>query len=179
MNEELLTPAGIASARALLLNKHEWFLHVKPIAQFDAIKAQGLQPRHQGCAAKPEVIAALGDAAVNIICLRPKGTFDTTPRRGQTMYLMAVHRDDMPARLGLDWSYDGNWTLTPILQHDHPNASKEEIFCEIIRRRGSVVSYDAIPATALRVWNKGASQDDPAQWPKITEVEAAHVEQFD
>lgn len=45
IDEELLTPPGMAAAHAALIAKYEWFLHIKPVRKFDAIKKGGLQPR--------------------------------------------------------------------------------------------------------------------------------------
>ena len=94
------------------------------------------------------------------------------------MFMMAFDRDALPATIGLDWSYAGTWTLPAILRHDHPNLSNEEIFCEVVRRRGSVVAYEVAPADALRVWTKGMPGNDPSKWPRLADTKLADVERF-
>jgi len=175
---ELLTVAGMASARTALTAKYEWFLHVKPVSQFNHVKEKGLEPRNQGCTAEPEVLAARGAGGSNIVCLRPIGTFDTTPRRGNTMYMMALHRDDLPTTVGLDFSYSGTWTLPAIIKNDCPTATNDDIFCEVVRRRGSVITYEPIPKEALRVWTTGKPQNDPSQWPRLVDVERGDIKEF-
>ena len=179
INDEFLSVAGMASAHAALVGKHEWFLHVKETQRFDQIKSKGIEPRNPGCAVPNVVVTAVGPNAGEIVCLRPKGTFDTTPSRGKKMFMMAVRRDALPKTIGLDWSYDGSWTLAPILRKEAPAMPNEEIFCEVVRRRGSVVSYEGIPLDKISVWTKGIPNDDPSKWPKLSVVDLTQVEQFD
>jgi hypothetical protein len=179
INDELLTKVGMASAYAALIAKYIWFLHVKTMAEFDHIKLNGIIPRNPGYIPPTEVTAALGESARNIICLRPKDTQDTTPRRGKKMFLMAIQNEKLPNIIGLDWSYSGNWTLPDILKNDCPTMTTNEIFCEVVRRRGSVVTYGTISPEALRVWTKDTPQDDPSTWPPLVQVELTDLEEFD
>jgi hypothetical protein len=181
INKALLTTAGMASARAELTKRHEWFLHAKPTSRFGEIKVYGLAPRRQDYLLNDDaktVLSALGQNAEKIICLRPKDTFDTTPRGNELMFLMALHRDALPPTITLDWTYVGNLSLVPVLNHGHLEWTKEQIFCEVVRRRGSVVIYDHISTNALRVWAKGTDKNDPSTWPTIISVDLSVVEQF-
>lgn len=170
LHEALLSPEGMSTARSALLQVHSWFLHASRVDAFEAIKGSGLEPRNPGCAAPELVRQRLGEGADAIVCLRPMGTLDTTPNRGDHQFLMAIAGDCLPSRIGLDWSFDGCWNLACIVKHDLPVKSDDEVFCDVIRRRGSVVSYEPIPSGALRVWAKGTPEDNPAQWPKLEDT---------
>lgn len=180
INDELLTPTGMASARAALVARYEWFLHVKPESKFATIKKDGLQPRSQGCPTNPVVKAALtGKNVDEMIFLRPLGTFDSTPRRGERMFLLALARSNLPQTITVDWTFDGTWPLAPIIKHDSPHLAPHEIFCQVVRRRGSVAVYEPIPAALLRVWAKGEPAEDPSKWSRLVDTDAGDLNLFD
>jgi hypothetical protein len=114
-----------------------------------------------------------------MIFLRPIGTDDSTPRRGERMFAMAIDKSALPTTITVDWTFDGTFGLADIIKADTPALTDDVIFCEVVRRRGSVAIYEAIPADALRVWTKGEPFDDPLKWPKLVDTEFADVEQFD
>ena len=181
MDETLLIQSEMAAAHATLIAKYEWFLNVKPIREFDEIRTAGLVPRSQGCHTNPAVHAALGSMVdVNeMIYLRPLGTtFDSTPRRDDRMFRMALHRDALPKILTVDWTCDGTWGLASIIKDSTPNLANAEIFCEVIRRRSSVAIYQAIPAAVLRVQTNGQSSDDPSNWPRLLGTQLSNAVQF-
>ena len=101
----------MAAAHAALIARYEWFLHIKPVRKFDAIKKGGLQPRSQGCPTNPRVAAAIKGNVDEMIFFRPLGTFDSTPRRGEKMFTMAIRHDALPATLTVDWTFGGTWGL--------------------------------------------------------------------
>jgi hypothetical protein len=178
INEELLTVSGMAAARAALVAKYEWFLHIKPIRKFEIIKNGGLLPRRQGCPTHPSVAAAISGNVDEMIFFRPLGTFDSTPRRGEKMFAMTIHRDALPTTVTLDWTYSGTWSLASIIKTDFPGLANEAIFCEVVARRGSVAVYQSIPRE-LKVWTKGRPADDPSTWPRLICADIGQVEQFD
>jgi hypothetical protein len=114
-----------------------------------------------------------------MIFLRPIGTFDSTPRRGEKMFAMAIENSALPATITVDWTFGGTFGLAGIIKADAPTLSNDTIFCEVVRRRGSVAIYEAIPVNALRVWTKGQPFDNPSTWPKLIDTSLGDVEQFD
>jgi len=110
IDEELLEPNGMATVRARLTARYPWFLHIKPAWMFDSIKKHGFRPASQGCPTNPIVASAIGGAVGNVdemIFLRPLGTFDSTPRRGEKLFAMAISRDELPSIMTVDWTFAG------------------------------------------------------------------------
>jgi hypothetical protein len=179
IQEELLTAAGMAAARAALIAKYEWFIHIKPVRKFEMIENGGLQPRRQGCQTSPSVAAAISGNVDEMIFFRPLGTIDSTPRRGEKVFVMAIHRDALPTTVTLDWTYGGTWSLASIIKADCPGLSNEGIFCKVVTRRGSVAVYKTIPRELLKVRTKGQPPDDPSSWSRLVDTEITDLEQFD
>lgn len=176
--ESYLTPAGMAAAHAALIARYAWFLHVSDTDLFETIQKEGLKPNNPGCAPHALATKSLGTKAHRILCLRPLATLDTTPSRSTSRVALAVDRTDLPNLIGLDWSYGGVWELANIIKADAPQMSAEDVFCEVIRRRGSVVCYDGIAPSSLRVRCNGQSANDPATWSELTSVERNDLDIF-
>jgi hypothetical protein len=176
--EHYLTPSGMAAARAALTVRYPWFLNVSDTDRFDKIRVQGLKPFDPGCAPPDLALKHLGDRAREILCLRPLSTFDTTPKRGNPRFVLAVAGAHLPDLIGLDWSYDGTWTLPDIIKGDTPDMPDDQIFCEVVRRRGSVVSYSGIAVPPLRVRSTGLPEGDPESWPALTSVDRSDLHVF-
>jgi hypothetical protein len=104
-----------------------------------------------------------------MIFLRPVGTFDSTPRRGEKLFAMAIPRDALPRTITIDWTFGGTWGLACIIKRDTPALTNEEIFCEVVRRRGSVAIYETISEPA----------EDPSIWPRLVDTDFADVTVFD
>jgi hypothetical protein len=182
IDEELLEPNRMTTAHARLIARYPWFLHIKPARMFDSIKKHGLRPASQGCATNPSVAAAIGGAVGNVdemIFLRPLGTFDSTPRRGEKLFAMAIFRDELPNIITVDWTFAGTWGLADIIKNYAPALTNEEIFCEVVRRRGSVAIYESISTDLLRVRTAGQPEDDPSTWPRLADTDIADIVVFD
>lgn len=184
VDEELLTPEGMADARKALITKYPWFVHIKPTRKFESIKRTGLQPRAQGCLTNSRVADAIGGLVAKVdemIFLRPvgDGVLDTTPRRGEKMFAMAISGDALPGIVTIDWTFDGTWGLASIIKDALPNLKNSVIFCEVVRRRGSVATYEALPANLLRVWTQGLPFDAPSKWPQLIDTEIVEVVVFE
>ncbi|MDA9440351.1 hypothetical protein XH98_14720 [Bradyrhizobium sp. CCBAU 51745] len=170
------------AAYAALTARYPWFLHIKPVRKFDRIKHQGLEPRSQGCPTNTTVSKAIGDLVKNVdemIFFRPIGTFDSTPRRGEKMFMTAISRSSLPEVITVDWTFGGTWGLASIIKKDTPSLSTDAIFCEVVRRRGSVATYRAIPPNLLHVWVKGQPAQDPSKWPLLIDIDVADVVVFE
>lgn len=91
--------------------------------------------------------------------------------------MLAVRNADLPARIGIDWSFPSCGELVDILKEETPERDSADIFAEVVRRRGSVVSYEAIPLHILRVRLKDSSPNDPYEWSLLsqTSIEDVHV----
>jgi hypothetical protein len=183
VDEELLTPEGMADAHMVLTTKYQWFVHIKPTRKFEPIKRAGLQPRKQGCRTNSSVAAAIGRLVANVdemIFLRPIGdkVIDSTPRRGEKMFAMAISGDALPEIITVDWTFGGTWGLASIIKKASPELPNNIIFCEVVRRRGSVAIYETIPANLLSIWTKGLPFDDPSKWPRLLDTEFADVVVF-
>jgi hypothetical protein len=176
--EGYLTPAGMTAARAALIERYAWFLHASDADRFGDIKKEGLKPHNPGCAPHQLAVNHLGDTAREILCLRPLTTFDTTPNRGNSRIVFAVGGDSLPHVISLDWSYAGAWNLPAIIKKEEPHLTDEQVFCESIRRWGSVASYAGINPHSLRVRCKGMSEDDPASWPLLPSVQSKDLHVF-
>ena len=181
-NKELLTDAGMASARAAIANARRWFVHVTSYDSVSEITRVGLRPTNPGLASgspvevDEDVAAAIGIGADEILCLMPMPSQDTRPKRDIPQVAMAVDGSDLPMRIGVDWSYGGCLTLVDVLVRESPTSPLPSIFVEVALRRGSIVSYDIIPATAVRVRTKGAPANDPSQWPLLSDANPADLE---
>lgn len=167
-----LTPEGMATARAALVARFPWFLHVSEKRHLGSIRSRGLEPRNPGCPAPNEV------GQNTIVCFRPMGTFNTTPNRGELRFLVAVTGNDLTPTIGLDWSYGGCWNLADLLHAQDPNRPPENIFCEVVRRFGSVVTYEQLSPSTLRVWTKGTNCNNPETWPLLSETRECDIEIF-
>jgi hypothetical protein len=176
--ERYLTPSGMAAAHTALTERFSWFLHVSDTSLFETIKSQGLKPHNPGCAPHDLAVKHLGDMADKILCLRPLSTFDTTPERGKPRFILAVAKQHLPILIGLDWSYGGAWNLAGIIKDDAPELPDEQVFCEVVRRWGSVAAYDGVPASSLRVRCKGMTENDPGAWSTLTSVERDELHVF-
>lgn len=183
IHRELLTLGGMAAARRALINCFPWFVHIGNLADFQSYQKHGLRPRNPGMRPPPcfaEAISALGADPNNIVCFWPIAAHDARPRRpdGQC-FQMALAGEDLPALIGLDWSYGTAVEIAQVLRDDFPNAPVDWIFAEAVRRRGSVVSYLPILAHALRVHAVGCPENNPSAWPRLVDTNRQNVIAFD
>jgi hypothetical protein len=188
VDEELLTATGILAAHSAITSKYLWFLHIKPVRLFAQIKADGLRPSSQGCPVNDIVATALRGLVPNVeemIFLRPVGddVLNTTPNRGEKMFALAIPKSALPRTVTVDWTFGGTFGLADIIKADkikerEPIPTNEEIFCEVVRRRGSVAIYEALPPAALKVWTKEQPFDDPSKWPDVVHTVIEDIEQI-
>lgn len=168
-HQELLTSEGMARARDAIINRHSWFLHVSDHQRHDSLKQSGILPKNPGERLGLYVPPPAGTPSGSIVCLRPIFTFDTTPQRDHDQIILAISNSDLPARVGIDWSYDGCWGLVDVLKEQGPGAHSSAIFAEVVRKTGCVASYDPVPLSAVRAWTVGTPRIDPAKWPLLSQ----------
>lgn len=169
---DLLHPEQMQAVRDRL-TKVSWFTHYSSVpASFKKIQMEGLRPCYPGGTTPDEVLEAMGDAGRQILCLYPVGAsiVQLVPSQPQRpLFLVAVRGNDLPAKVGLDWSYDYSWNLGKTL-HSESVLTKDEIVFDVARRSGSIACYSGIDPGNLRVKARRNTADDFDQWPKIQDV---------
>jgi hypothetical protein len=162
--------ADMLGMRRALGLRFRWYYHVSPIGNADSIRQNGLVANVDK-EAPSEVKKHLGNTCSKIICLNPLGSDVVPPAVQQRPYLcVAICREALPLRVGLDWSYDGAFGIAEGMRLREPGRNAGDIFAESAQRWGSVVSYDPITAAALRACTKGCLPHDPKHWPMLSAV---------
>src|SRR6516164_1859387 len=105
---ELLTPAGMAAARAALIEDFSWFTHGSALANFDGIRTHGL--RLSNPFTRDQLTVVGGDPrqqpAASVICLQPFPKARFLPVPGPACKL-ALNWHALPERIGIDYSFGG------------------------------------------------------------------------
>ena len=132
----------------------------------DRIRTYGLE-LHCDAAPPPQLLQYLGSEAGNIVALHPLGA-KLRPRGGgkPPLVTLALSAEDLPKRVGLDWSYIPHPAEPPRAFGD----TLERIVLFNARQFGSVISYDAIEPAKLRIFVKGKSPIDPLAWPSLADA---------
>jgi hypothetical protein len=84
---------------------------------------------------------------------------------------LAIFRDDLPRRIGLDFSQMGAYGLADVLRKERPDRPAVEIFVEVARRQGSIIGFDPVPPSTLRAFVGGCPPHNPVAWPLLTKVQ--------
>jgi hypothetical protein len=178
---ELLTPQGMAEGHAAVVAAYEWFTHASEVRHFQTVKKTGLQLAWpDGAFDVAEIIDAYGRAGQNIICLSvyPKPSTLLLNKGGASLFKMALHRDALPARVGIDCTFGGTYAVASQLRRHNPGKTPREIFLAMVRHREIVISFDPIPASVLRVCPKSAPDAPPSEWPMLVDTDFADVAIF-
>lgn len=94
--------------------------------------------------------------------------------------ILAVARQSLPTKIGVDWSHGGCGTYCSM--HDTVcDTELGEAFVDIVKRMESLVCYEKILSSALRVCSKGNPGAPPSAWPEFlsTPLEEVHFLQPD
>jgi len=168
VHDEMLS--DMPAMRMALGGHFKWYYHVTPLRNVQSIRAQGLLPRPDK-APSEVVVKYVGRSASEIICLNPLGADVVPPTVQQGPFVcLAICRESLPRRIGLEWSYDGGFGIAEVLRAEDAARSAASIFVESAKRWVSILSYDAIPKEALHVYGRGCMPHDPKRWPKLTAV---------
>jgi hypothetical protein len=168
----LVSHEGFAAARQALMASFDWFLHASHIRNFAAIRGHGLLPREPGMRAPPEVVQALGRPGNEIVCLRPVPTSGVMPVGGPA-FILALHQEALPARVGIDWSF-GDWReYTQRIRRQHVDWQGGDVLVELVRLLDTFASYDRISVDALRICPVNAPFSPPENWPALNETDFA------
>lgn len=176
---ELLSPDGMKEGHAAVVAVYEWFTHASTVDRFEQIKAEGLGLNNPG-GAEEEVLHVLGEAGRHIVCLSlyPK-TSVMHLNKGAALFKMAVHRDALPERIGMDSTFGETYASAHHLKHDNPSLTRADVILAMVKDRDIVVSYDALPASALRVCPKVAPDAPPWEWPMLADTDFSEVAIFE
>jgi hypothetical protein len=168
----MLAPEGMAAGRAAVVGAFEWFTHVGLLSEFDSYKGTGLETRYPG--GVETLFAELYGYDILCLSIFPKPT-PLAIAKGVSMFKMAVHRDDLPRRVGIDCSFGSTYRCAQQLHEADPNKPAADIFLAMVRNREVVISPDGIPATALRVCPKAAPDAPPSEWPMLLSTDISDV----
>ncbi len=83
------------------------------------------------------------------------------------MVTFAVHKDDIPRHVQLDWS--NAWPLQSGLIQRNALLPSEEIVRRVLVEYGSFVSYDTIMPDKLRVFCRGSQPNNPQSWNALSD----------
>src|SRR5712664_2783694 len=76
-----------------------------------------------GGGAEEELLQVLGPAGMNIICLSiyPKPSMLLLNKGGANLFKMALHREALPGRVGLDFTFGGTYADAQRMSQDNPD----------------------------------------------------------
>lgn len=176
--EYFLSPEGMEQARRELCKTFPFFLHGTPLKNVPLIRDGGLRPTNPGSRPPNVVQRRITDGADQVLCLRPFRTQKILLGKNPPLIKFAISSEDLPTRIGLDWSYDGCWSLAPIIHESDTHKLPEVIFTEVAQRRGSIVSYDRIDSSVLRVCPQEAPDSHISSWPLLSQVLDEQIARF-
>ena len=110
----------------------------------------------------------LGEAGRNIICLSifPKNNALLLNKGGSSLFKLALHREALPPRIGLDCTFGGTYDCSLAMLAKDPDASLGKIFLAMVKDREVVISFDAIGPNVLRVCPKAEPNAPHEKWPR-------------
>jgi hypothetical protein len=178
--KELLEPSGISAARNAIIDAYRgnWFTHWSRIDGFKSVMRLGLQPHYPSPARVPEEVRErMGCRSRLILCFWPPGSPFLVFGDGHHRFRLALRAEDLPFQLGLDWSHE-SWSIAGERHAGFPSWDNNKIFVNVVGGTGSLVSYDPVATSFLRVCPRGARDSDPSAWPMLRQVTAADIELF-
>jgi hypothetical protein len=173
----LLTPEGQIATRLALVERYEWFTHVSKRSYIHDIATHGLTPREQ----LPSTSILSTIVGSGIICLSPYPKLGTMQlNKGEEGFKLAIASEKLPSVVGVDWSF-GGWDAYCEKYDGIPDADLGQTFLDIVALMESVIVYEWIAASGLRVCPKANPNLPPSEWPDLlsTAVDRIHMLQPD
>jgi hypothetical protein len=173
----LLTPEGQIAAQSVLVERYKWFTHVSKLSYINDIIAHGLCPREQISSSSIRSTIVGSD----IICLSPYPKLRTMQlNKREDGFKLAVASDKLPSVVGVDWSF-GGWDDCCAKYDGIPDADLGQAFLEIVKSMESVIIYERIASSGLRVCPKAEPNSPPSEWPDLlsTAVDRIYILQPD
>lgn len=153
-----------------LLDRHKWVFHDTSYDAMQNIQITELDVRDPGVI-DPQLLdlidQTLGRQARQMVCLKPAISRVAGSSFGLQVRF-ALCRDDLPVRIGVDWSNDATALAQNKLSGDVP---ADEAFVKVVEEAGSLASYDPIQPSLLRISPAAAPDSDPATWPRLVDVQ--------
>jgi hypothetical protein len=179
-HQDILAPSAMALIHDAVVARFGSFEHVGRFSRYRSYQTEGIQPRdpdkdNDGSETHAEPV---GIILARVVCLRPIGTFNSAPNRGERQFRMAISNRDLPPSIGLDWSHGFAMNLASVLQTDNPNWSNSDIFIEVARRLGTLVSYSPLAPSVIRVRTNDCDANNPESWPLLIDTEESQVYSF-
>jgi hypothetical protein len=176
---EMLSPDGMKEGHAAVIAAYEWFTHASKVDRFEEIKTKGLDLKNPG-GTEEEVVHVLGNAGRHIVCLSvyPKRS-NMLLNKGAALFKIALHRDALPVRVGIDSTFGGTYAAAYRTKQRNPGLSRADVILAMVKDRDIVISYDPIPAAALRVCPKAAPDAAPSDWTMLVGTDLADVAIFE
>lgn len=187
MNRHIEFMEAAADFRLALTKKFSWFIHETPLPNLPSICRNGLLPM-KDFPPPEDVRTYFGSSSIPILCLHPLGSLLVPRGAANSLDLpmgasepkrvkLALSSRDLPKRVGLDWSYE--WKLQELRFHRTIDDSLDVIGCSIAHEFGSVVSYDPISPSHLRICTSAAESINPDDWPFLSEANESEIALFD
>lgn len=176
---ELFDPNVIARGRKALVKRCEWFVHGGRYCSLSNILNAGLAPATQtpSNGAEPIITSLPNPIQRQIVCLSPFPR--VTPLYLAAPYaLFAIHKKNLPAQLGLDWSFDEPLDVATRLFEDNPEVEPSSVFERAVLVSETLVSYDRIPVASLRVCTTSTVGLQPSSWPTAAHTRPADIHCF-
>jgi hypothetical protein len=136
--------------RQALLDRHKWVFHETSYERMWKIKITQLQVSDPGMVDTDMlslIDQTLGRDARCVVFLKPTGSPVTGSSPGDQVRL-AICRDDVPNRVGVDWS-----SLATFLEVKRiPDSMQtKDAFVKVVEKAGSFLSYDPVASSLLRI----------------------------
>ena len=161
----------MVDVRTALLKRFQWFTHLTPLNNFTSIRAGGLstQERYRPRAdVLQQILKEIGHG--RSLCLHPVGAALCPDPIDDPPYMkLAICGDNLSDRVGLDWSY--SWEIVENRMQGYAANYAAEFAVGIAEQFGSIVCYDAVKASRLRVLCQGNGHDDPSSWRSLEEMQ--------
>jgi hypothetical protein len=164
--------------RAAVLCRFKWFVHSTPDRNLDSIRQDGILANRDVTPSSRMIAAGANEHRISCFVplgsrLSPKPAYNTgpvLPMGAPDPYFvsLAVEDQNMPMRLGIDWSYYGNEAER--LVDREPDLTSEAAALRLLHECGSVVSYDAALPSSVRIFCIGNPPLDPLAWPCILDA---------
>lgn len=171
IHTKLLSPEGMQRVRAAIVSQCQFLVHCAPQDRVPSILVTGLRPSNPGTAMDADmecVKRCLGTDYPRIVCFTP-------PKHRIKLGLVefAIATVDLPERVGIDWSFSGYWRWIDDARQKNPDETLEQIVLRAFGVFRSIVTYDLVPSSALRVRVLNSTVD-PYTWPLFRTVSNHH-----
>jgi hypothetical protein len=167
------------AAHEAVAKTFKWFIHETSLRNLPSVREIGLQPGPQVPAVDAADDVQAFSVCRNIVCFHPLGS-KLIPKSSHEPPLvrLVVSSSDLPARVGIDWSYALCWKKVRDLRKAAPNLSPGEIFVRVVGNCGSIACYEKVDASKLRVESNGTEEDNPGTWPILNTVPNDQVKTY-